>query len=117
MLNVSRSQVDSTGNQFSPEQRRQRGGSHAPLLLGDGPELDSVSKRADTERPSPVPWEILPPEETRVAPSVMVHPKAKSILTAFIGGATKTEIARVFGLKEKLVRSVIAAAQQLGNHQ
>jgi hypothetical protein len=43
---------------------------------------------------------------------VLEHPKARSILTAFIGGATKTEIARVYGLKEKLVRSVVAAAQQ-----
>jgi hypothetical protein len=61
-------------------------------------------------------WEVLPPEEKRLALSVLEHPKARSILTAFIGGATKTEIARVYGLKEKLVRSVVAAAQQQHTH-
>ena len=54
-------------------------------------------------------WEVVPSEETRVGQSVMAHPKAQSILSAFIEGATKQEIARVFGLKEKLVRAVIAA--------
>lgn len=83
------------------------------LLSGDDPQLGfRGSKHSDTERSSPSPWEVLPPEETRLAESVLVHPKARSILTAFIGGATKSEIARVFGVKEKLVRSVVAAAQQ-----
>ena len=67
---------------------------------------DGIDPSEDT--PSST-WEVLPAEETRIAGSVMVHPKASSILTAFIGGATKQEIARVFGLKEKLVRAVIAA--------
>ena len=101
--------------EFPLEQGRQHGGSHDSLVLyGDDPQLDSVeaSTQIQNGHPRSPFWEVLPPEETKVTSSVLVHPKAKSILTAFIGGATKPEIARVFGLKEKLVRSVIAAAQQ-----
>lgn len=58
-------------------------------------------------------WEVLPPPETRLAPSVLEHPKAKSILTAFIQRATKSEIARVFEVKEKTVRAIIEAARSL----
>jgi hypothetical protein len=100
--------------QFSNDQGRQ----HAlvdQLHNGDDPDLargqaHTLSRRARSS--PPLSWEVLPPEETRLAPSALEHPKARSILSAFIGGATKTEIARVYGLKEKLVRSVIAAAQQ-----
>jgi hypothetical protein len=86
-------------------------------ILHNGDDPDSARGQAHIlsrklGHPHPLSWEVLPPEETRLASSVLEHPKAKSILSAFIGGATKTEIARVFGLKEKLVRSVIAAAQQ-----
>jgi DNA-directed RNA polymerase specialized sigma24 family protein len=58
-------------------------------------------------------WEVLPALETRLAPSVLEHPKARQILTAFIQKATKPEIARVFGVKEKTVRSIIEAARSL----
>ena len=58
-------------------------------------------------------WEVLPPEEICFDRSVLTHGKAKDIMHAFISGATKGEIARVFGLKEKLVRAVIAATLEL----
>ena len=81
-------------------------------LSGDDPQLGfRGSKHADTERSSPSPWKILPPEETRVAQSIMVHPKARSILTAFIGGATKSEITRVFRMNKKLVHAIIDTAR------
>ena len=83
------------------------------LLIGGDPQLDRRGQADVTENGHPHPsWEILPPEETRVAQSVFVHPKAGQILTAFIQGASKLEIARVFGVKDKLVHSVVAAAQQ-----
>jgi hypothetical protein len=58
--------------------------------------------------PQELEWEVLPAE--RPGQSVLAHPKAFSILKAYIGGATKAEIARVFGLRESLVRRVIEAA-------
>jgi hypothetical protein len=83
------------------------------LPSGGDPQLVCRGQAHVPENGHPQPsWELLPPEETRVAHSVLVHPEAKQILTAFIQGASKPEIARVFGVKEKLVRSVVAAAQQ-----
>ena len=83
------------------------------LTAGGGPQLDRRGQAHVTENGHPHPsWEVLPPEETRVDKSALEHEKALAILKAHIGGATKKEIARVFGIKEKIVRSIIEAARR-----
>ena len=60
-------------------------------------------------------WEVLSPvEEKRVCG--LSAEKAERIVRAFIGGSTKTEIARVFGVSRKVVSEVIQMARAVADH-
>lgn len=56
-------------------------------------------------------FELLPPEETRVGRSVLEHEAAPRVWRAYVAGATKSEIARVFSIKATIVRAIIEAAR------
>jgi hypothetical protein len=55
--------------------------------------------------------ELLPPEKTEIGASVLEHRKAPGVWRAYVSGATKPEIARVFSIKTTIVHAIIEAAR------
>jgi hypothetical protein len=57
-------------------------------------------------------WEILPAEIKTLGRSAIAPERALAILKAFVEGATKREIVRVFDIRESAVRAVIETARK-----